>query len=182
MERDARLECMDMYASSTNQEKNTSRLVKKLLWQQIAERIPLAERDTVRRVVGESMWSENDSLFLEVEALESILNDMEEERERNRKSHALLQHPASELLQERVVKLVHEIQQATAMTAKYCGEEHASKLTSKLLPVTGGRVRILLSLVTLPFFFLLYAFLVHTHRTFMLVIFITNIISISLLF
>ena len=128
------------YCSSTQD--SSSRLVKKLLWTQIAERVPGAERDTVRRVVGESAWSVNDSLFSEAEALESILSDMEEERDRNKKSHAILQHPASALLEQRVVKLVHEIQQATALTAKYCGEEHAAKLTTKLMPANGGRVRV----------------------------------------
>lgn len=117
------------------------RLVRVLLWTQIAARVPSAERDTVRRVVGETHWAPSEALFAEAEALEDILAELEEARERRERSFAILQHPAKALLEDRVMGLIADIRLAMAATAKVCGEEQATRLAARFLPVGSGRVR-----------------------------------------
>ena len=120
---------------STLQENDGScRLVKRLLWSHIEERVPVSERDTIRRVVGEESWATNDALFTEAEALESILDDLEEDRGKTERSVALLQHPAKAMLEDRVLRLVEDIRQVVDSTAAICGDEHAARIASKYMP------------------------------------------------
>lgn len=146
-----RVQAMDMLDEfESDPGSSCLRLVRTLLWTQIAARVPEAERDTVRRVVGEAHWAPNEALFAEAEALESILGELEEARERRERSFAILQHPGKALLEDRVMGLVADIRLAMAATAKVCGDEQASKLEAKFLPLSRGRVRLSRRIVWTP--------------------------------
>lgn len=52
------------------------RTVQRPLWDMIAEALRPAERDIVRRVIGESLLAENQMLFDEANALSDILGEV----------------------------------------------------------------------------------------------------------
>lgn len=82
------------------------RHVQSLLWNSILDVIKPPEQPVVKAVIGSSLIEENELLFQEADALEEILQGIEEETQQRLTSHRLFDTPARLLLEKEIRMLL----------------------------------------------------------------------------
>mmetsp|Transcript_128 Transcript_128/g.460 ORF Transcript_128/g.460 Transcript_128/m.460 type:complete len:459 (-) Transcript_128:163-1539(-) len=95
---------------------NELRAVQKLLWEDISERLPAAERDEVKRVIGEYIIEGNQQLFDEATALAEIVGDVRLKIDEfaKRRQSVLLQTPQRSMVESGISMLLDNIHRAVS--------------------------------------------------------------------
>jgi len=86
------------------------RIVRTLLWDHLASRLPAAEHDTVRRAVGEQLVLDNEALLAEADALGYVLETIRlRADEAARRRRRVLENPARRLVEIELGSLLRRL-------------------------------------------------------------------------
>eukprot|EP00899_Mesostigma_viride_P014223 jgi/Mesvir1/22801/Mv14185-RA.1 len=102
------------------------RQVQTLLWDRISALLKPAERDEVRRIIGNSVIQENEELFRECDALSEILGDLQRHISTKMQSRKLFETPARALAESEIRLLVDKLRGLEAQGGKPVGSPRAT--------------------------------------------------------
>ncbi|GIL75008.1 hypothetical protein Vretimale_2497 [Volvox reticuliferus] len=123
------------------------RVVKQLLWDVISLHLYPAERDEIRRTLGNSLLDDNETLFAEAGALADILGDVQLNTSALLARHQLCSNPQRSMVETEIRLLVDRLH-ASAAVSPFGSTVVKERDPESLLPRQGKRDKAVLEYVT----------------------------------
>ncbi|GLI69598.1 hypothetical protein VaNZ11_014260 [Volvox africanus] len=123
------------------------RVVKQLLWDVISLHLYPAERDEIRRALGNSLLDDNETLFAEAGALADILGDVQLNTSALLARHQLCSNPQRSMVESEIRLLIDRLH-ASAAVSPFGSAVVKERDPESLLPRQGKRDKAVLEYVT----------------------------------